>query len=257
MFFIEAATSSITPARAAARKHSSVNASMPLIMTLRTILIAAAAPISAPATLTRMPSAASCRRDRLGMRAGEQHRRLMPRRIDRRQHGDVDIARGVAEELCGLLLAAGRNRIDVEEIRLAGEMRLDRLRRFDAGRGGDGGDDHVRPAHGVGGRTGAAHADRFGGAAGAFRLRACGNRISHADIFSTPASRSPAAMAWPASPKPMNAMAGFPFGMAIIPSSVARADDGRFGARICNGAGSHTMRCPIGCAKKHSGRGPS
>ena len=59
MFFIEAATSSITPARAAAKKHSSVSASMPLIMTLRTILIAAAAPISVPAMLARMPSAAS------------------------------------------------------------------------------------------------------------------------------------------------------------------------------------------------------
>ena len=57
MFFIEAATSSTTPARAAARKHSSVSASMPLIMTLRTILMAAAAPISLPATVTRMPSA--------------------------------------------------------------------------------------------------------------------------------------------------------------------------------------------------------
>ena len=59
MFFIEAATSSMTPARDAARKHSSVSASMPLIMTLRTILMAAAAPVSAPATLTRMPSEAS------------------------------------------------------------------------------------------------------------------------------------------------------------------------------------------------------
>ncbi len=56
--FTAAATSSMTPARAAAKKHSSVSASIPLIMTLRTILIAAAAPTSTPATLARMPSAA-------------------------------------------------------------------------------------------------------------------------------------------------------------------------------------------------------
>jgi len=49
----------MTPARAAAKKHSSVSASMPLIMTLRTILMAAAAPISPPAMLARMPRSAS------------------------------------------------------------------------------------------------------------------------------------------------------------------------------------------------------
>ena len=48
MFFKDAVTSSNTPARAAARKHSTVSASMPLIITLRIILMAAAWPILAP-----------------------------------------------------------------------------------------------------------------------------------------------------------------------------------------------------------------
>ncbi len=42
----KAVTSSTMPARLAARKHSSVSASMPLIMTLRIIFSAAAAPTS-------------------------------------------------------------------------------------------------------------------------------------------------------------------------------------------------------------------
>jgi hypothetical protein len=33
--------------------------------------------------------------------------------------------------------------------------------------------------------------------------------MSHADIRLTPASRKPAAIAWPASPKPMKQIAGF------------------------------------------------
>ena len=32
----------------------------------------------------------------------------MPRRIDRRDDGDIDIARAVGEKLLGLLLAGGR-----------------------------------------------------------------------------------------------------------------------------------------------------
>jgi hypothetical protein len=55
--------------------------------------------------------------------------------------------------------------------------------------------------------------------------------MSQADIVSTPAARNPAAMAWPASPKPMNAIAGLPFGMATVPLSLT-ANDGSFGARI-------------------------
>src|SRR5580700_4637982 len=48
----------------------------------------------------------------------------MPRRIDRRQHRDVDIACGVGQKLRGVLLAARRHRIDVEEKRLAAGWRL-------------------------------------------------------------------------------------------------------------------------------------
>ncbi|HZR61655.1 MAG TPA: hypothetical protein VFA80_11975 [Xanthobacteraceae bacterium] len=110
------------------------------------------------------------RSDRLRMRTGEQHRRAMPRRMDRRQHRDIDIARRRAEQLCGFLLAPGRNRIDVEKERLSGHMRLDRLRRFDARRRGHGGDDHFRAAHRLGGRAGAGDADGRGGFAQPFAL---------------------------------------------------------------------------------------
>jgi hypothetical protein len=37
---------------------------------------------------------------------------------------------------------------------------------------------------------------------------ACGNRMSQAAICSMPVSRRPAAIAWPASPKPMKEMRG-------------------------------------------------
>jgi hypothetical protein len=47
-------------------------------------------------------------------------------------------------------------------------------------------------------------------------------RKQNVDIVSTPAARNPAAMAWPASPKPMNAIAGLPFGMATVPLSLPR-----------------------------------
>ena len=103
-------------------------------------------------------------RDRGGVRTGQQHRRLMPRRINRRQHRNVDIAAGIAEELCGVLLAAGRDRVDVEKVRRAGKMRLDRLRRVDARCRGDRRDDQVHAADRVRGRIGATHAGRFGGA---------------------------------------------------------------------------------------------
>jgi len=45
----------------------------------------------------------------------------------------------------------------------------------------------------------------------------CGNRMSHAAICSTPSSRSPAAIAWPASPKPIKEMRGRVFGMVKFP----------------------------------------
>jgi len=104
-----------------------------------------------------------CRRNRLGVAPGKQHRRLMPRRINRRQHRDVDIAAGIAEELCGVLLAAGRDRVDVEKVRRAGKMRLDRLRRFDARRCGDSRDDEVHTADRLRGRIGTMHTRRLGG----------------------------------------------------------------------------------------------
>ena len=43
---------------------------------------------------------------------------FVARRMDGREHGDINIAGGAAKELCGLLLAAGRYRVDVEEVRL-------------------------------------------------------------------------------------------------------------------------------------------
>jgi hypothetical protein len=51
------------------------------------------------------------RRDRLGMRAGKKERRLMPRRIDRRNDRDIDIARAVGEKLFGLCLRAGETEL--------------------------------------------------------------------------------------------------------------------------------------------------
>ena len=69
----DAITCSTTPARAAATKHSKVSASIPLIMTLRTILIAAAAPTSRPATEVFMLQTAQDRLDLFGMRPRQQH----------------------------------------------------------------------------------------------------------------------------------------------------------------------------------------
>jgi hypothetical protein len=56
-----------------------------------------------------------------------------------------------------------------------------------------------------------------------------GNRMSHAAIRPAPASRNPAAIAWPASPKPMKQIAGFTSPIVIASSTSALADDGRIG----------------------------
>src|SRR5579863_4901911 len=48
-----------------------------------------------------------------------------------------------------------------------------------------------------------------------------GNRMSQAVMVSRPASRKPEAMAWPASPKPINAIVGLPFGILLF----LRCDD--------------------------------
>src|ERR1700722_20900843 len=56
-----------------------------------------------------------------------------------------------------------------------------------------------------------------------------GNRISHADIPAMPVSCRPEAMAWPASPKPMKATVGLPFGILVGP---CLADDDRLRARF-------------------------
>ena len=94
----------------------------------------------------------------------------MPRRIDRRDDGDIDIARGVGEKLLGLLLAGGRDGIDVEEIGLAGKMRLDRKRCVNARRRCHRRNNHVGIAQRIGGGGGAAHADRVGRALELFAL---------------------------------------------------------------------------------------
>ena len=46
-------------------------------------------------------------RDRFGMRTGEQQRRLVARRMNRRDDGDIDVACGAVEEFHRLLLAVG------------------------------------------------------------------------------------------------------------------------------------------------------
>ena len=94
----------------------------------------------------------------------------MPRRIDRRDDGDIDIARAVGEKLLGLLLAGGRDGIDVEEIGPAGKMRLDRKRCINARRRCHRRNNHVGIAQRVGGGGGAAHADHVGRALELFAL---------------------------------------------------------------------------------------
>ena len=119
-----------------------VSASMPLIITLRTILIAAAAPILAPPTLTCMPSAP---------RSGATRRHRSRRAALASDAAPDESARArrhrysarAAEKLRGFLLAPGRHRVDIEEIRFSGEMRLDRSRGLDARSRGDRGDDDV------------------------------------------------------------------------------------------------------------------
>ena len=152
------------------------------------------------------------------MRPGEQHRRLVPRRIDRRQHRDIDIARLVAEQLRGLLLAAGRDRIDVEEIRLADQdapltdcaastldAAVTAAMTMSASR--------TASAAEVARRTPIASA-----ALASFSPSLFGNRMSHADIRATvPASRRPAAIAWPASPKPMKHSAACRLACSSVP----------------------------------------
>ena len=181
---------------------------MPLIITLRTILMAAAAPISAPATFTRMPSSPSVGAIACGVRSAEQHRGAMARRMNGCKHGDIDVAGRIAKQFRRLLLAAGRHRVDVEEVRFSDEMRLDRLRRFNAGRSGDGGDNRVRPTHRFGRRAGAAHPNRVAGPTEFFARRGPETECPRPTSSSTPAPRKPDAMAWPASPKPMNEIVG-------------------------------------------------
>ena len=97
------------------------------------------------------------------MRTREQQRRLVAGRVDRRQDRDIDIARLGAEQRLGVLLAAGRDRVDVEEIGIAGQMRRDRPRGFEARSGGDGGDDDVGAARGVRRRACEPRADALAG----------------------------------------------------------------------------------------------
>ena len=57
---------------------------------------------------------------------GEQQRRLVPLRMDRRKDRDVDVACRAFEHLRGFTLAPGRHRVDVEIIGIAGKVRRDR-----------------------------------------------------------------------------------------------------------------------------------
>ena len=90
-----------------------------------------------------------------------------------RHHGDIHIAGGTAEKLRGLLLAAGRNRIDVEEIRIAAQMRGDRFCGLKTRCGSHGGNHNIGLTNGIGGRVGDPDADLARGLfqSGAVRLR--------------------------------------------------------------------------------------
>ena len=209
----EAKICSSTPARRAARKHSSVSASSPLTMTLRTILIAAAAPMSGPATETRMSSAGQDRLEARGVRPGQQGRGLMARRMHRRHHGHIHIARVPIHCPRSFLLAAWRHRIDIEEILIGPQERLGLFGRLKARCSGDGRDDQIRVPDGVTDRGTSPHADTVSGVAQR-SPSGLGNRMSHAATVLTPASRSPAASAWPASPNPMKQTLGV-FGRAM------------------------------------------
>ena len=150
---------SSTPARRAARKHSKVSASRPLTMTLRTILIAAAAPVSGPATETFMSSPVRIGSRLVGMRPGEQGRRLVARGMHRRHHGHIDIARMSVHRPRGLLLAARRHRVDIEEILVRPQEWLGLFGGIEARCSSDRSDDQIGTAHRVANRCSAAHAD--------------------------------------------------------------------------------------------------
>jgi hypothetical protein len=88
----------------------------------------------------------------LRVRSGEQERGLVAPGVDRRQDRDVDVTRRAFEQARGRLLAAGRDRIDVEIVGIAGDVRRDRLRGFQARRRGHGRNDDVGVGDRVGGR---------------------------------------------------------------------------------------------------------
>ncbi len=85
------------------------------------------------------------------MRAGDEERRPVPGRVNGGNHRNVDVAGPLVQELGGLFFAAGRNRIDVEIVRIALQVRGNGTRSVHARCGCDGRYDKVRLAHGVGG----------------------------------------------------------------------------------------------------------
>ena len=93
----------------------------------------------------------------------------MAQRMDRRDHRHVHIAGALAQQLRSLLLAAGRDRINVEIIGCAGEMRLDRAGSLETGGRRHRGNDHVGLGDRLGRRIRQPHAD---GLAGRFQPRA-------------------------------------------------------------------------------------
>jgi hypothetical protein len=74
------------------------------------------------------------------------------------------------------------------------------------------GNDELGLPHRVRGGNGTTHPARIRGAA-LSPVALCGKRISQAVIWAALASCSPAAIAWPASPKPMKAILGLPLAM--------------------------------------------
>ena len=144
----------------------------------------------------------------LRMRAGEQQRRLVRLGMDRREDRDVDVARGAAESLRGFLLAARRDRIDVEKIGIARNMRRDRLRGIETRAGGHRRNDDVGVRDRIGRRGGEPRADRSRRACLSLRPRPPETECPRRRCCSTPASRKPEAIACPASPKPMKQRRG-------------------------------------------------
>ena len=87
------------PARCAAMKHSAVSASMPLIITLRIIFSAAAAPTSSGRDrAAHVEFVDQQRHHGLRMRPREQQRGLVALGMDRREDRDIDVARRIAEQ---------------------------------------------------------------------------------------------------------------------------------------------------------------